>query len=64
MKKMNKRDYYLNLIKKVERRIQFCEEELHATEESIKRKRQRLNELDEELITLEAVKEDIFNKLL
>lgn len=61
---MNKRDYYLKLIKRIEGRIEFCEEELHATEESIKRKRQRLNELDEELITLEAVKEDILNKLL
>lgn len=62
--KMNKRDYYLKLIKQVEKRIEFREEEVHDIEESIKKMSQRLNELEDELNTLEAVKEDIFNKLL
>ncbi|UXV42968.1 hypothetical protein [Staphylococcus simulans] len=61
---MNKRDYYLKLVKEVEKRIEFREEEVHDIEESIKKVSQRLNELEEELNTLEAVKEDIFNKLL
>lgn len=61
---MNKKDYYLKLIKQVEKHIEFREEEVHDIEESIKRESQHLNDLEEELNTLEAVKEDMFNKLL
>lgn len=61
---MNKRDYYLKLIKKIEGRIEFCEEEVQCIENSIKKEQQYLNKLEDELNTLEAVKEDILNKLL
>ncbi|PTI93412.1 hypothetical protein [Staphylococcus simulans] len=61
---MNKRDYYLKLIKRIEGRIEFCEEEVQVIENSIKKEQQYLNKLEDELNTLEAVKEDILNKLL
>ena len=62
--KMNKRDYYLKLVKRIEGRIEFCEEEVQVIENSIKKEQQYSNKLEDELNTLEAVKEDILNKLL